>query len=382
MKKYSGVTLVELMIAMAISFVVLLGVGSVYVTSKRSYTVQEEFARMHENANFAFQFLTQDIRQAGYAGCNPVINNILNTTAANVDLFDFSSAVYGWEADGSNPGQTVTDPAMTPSGTATDWDDYHAAPLALHSTLVGRVLPGTDVIVVKSARERTGLIPNSNTPPNATSIGFAGATGIQQGEIVMITDCEKADLFMNGSNESAAALTRDAGCAGNNPCNKNPASVFWSHNYIQNEVRILTSTSKAYFIGLGASGEPALFRTTYHKGTGAADAIAEELVEGVENMQILYGEDLTGDTTFSPTRYVPMSAVTNINNVVSVRISLLLRTQKQLNRPNDTKSYELAGVNGATATTINPTDDSRMRKVFTTTIVLRNKLVTGRTITF
>ena len=62
--KQRGVTLVELMIAMAISLIVLLGVISVYITSKRSYVVQEEFARMQENANFAFQYLTQDIRQA------------------------------------------------------------------------------------------------------------------------------------------------------------------------------------------------------------------------------------------------------------------------------------------------------------------------------
>ncbi len=365
--------------AMAISMIVLLGVGSVFVTSKRTSIVQEEFARMQEGANFAFQFLTQDLRQAGYAGCNPVIKSMLNTSSNDTGLFDFASGIYGWEADGTNPGSTVTDPSTTtPSSTASDWDDHNSPSVDLHSTMVGSVLPGTDVIVVKSTREIPNLIPSTNTTPTSASVTFGSSTGINMGQIVMLSDCEKADLFMNGTSPSGSALTRAAGCGGYTPCNVTPSTIQWSHEYKTSTVRVLTTTSRAYFIGVGASGEPALFRISYNQGIGAA-AAPEELIEGVENMQILYGEDLNAtDNVFLPTRFVPMSAVTDINNVIAVRISLLMRTTRELDRPDDTRTYLLAGVTPATGTTINPVDDKRMRKTFTTTVTLRNKMVVGR----
>ncbi|MDX5152354.1 MAG: prepilin-type N-terminal cleavage/methylation domain-containing protein, partial [Acidiferrobacterales bacterium] len=52
--KHRGVTLVELMVAMVISTIVLLGVATVYSSTKRSYKVQEEMARLQENARYAF----------------------------------------------------------------------------------------------------------------------------------------------------------------------------------------------------------------------------------------------------------------------------------------------------------------------------------------
>jgi type IV pilus assembly protein PilW len=375
-----GVTLIELMVAMVISLILLIGVGSVYISSKRSYAVQEEYARMQENAHFAFQFLTQDIRQAGYAGCNPVINNMLNLSSADDDLFDFTSAIYGWEYTGSGPGTTVNvgaDPlAPAPTGDKDDWDDHHTVPEDLHASLEGKVLAGTDVVVIKSAREVPNLIPSGNTPPNSAQVDFPNATGIKQGTVVMLSDCDKADLFMNGAAATATSLTRASGCGGYTPCNMNPANKDWSHNYRAGEYRVVTTTSRAYFIGVGASGEPALFRISYDQGTGGTP---EELIEGVESMQVLYGEDLVNDTVFTPTRYVTFDNVTDINNVISVRVSLLMRTPAEMPaRPTDTKTYRLGGVDNATAVTVNPSNDKRLRKVFTTTIVLRNKLVTGR----
>ena len=49
--KTRGITLIELLIAMVISLVLLLGVGTIYFNSKRTYLVQEEFAHMQESAH-------------------------------------------------------------------------------------------------------------------------------------------------------------------------------------------------------------------------------------------------------------------------------------------------------------------------------------------
>jgi type IV pilus assembly protein PilW len=100
------------------------------------------------------------------------------------------------------------------------------------------------------------------------------------------------------------------------------------------------------------------------------------LVPGVENMQVTYGEDKLGSGTTSLTpdgsidRFVDASQVANFENVLSVRISLLLRTDDRVaNAPNST-SYSMTGttVYGPATST-----DLRLRRVFTTTVDLRNR---------
>lgn len=96
------------------------------------------------------------------------------------------------------------------------------------------------------------------------------------------------------------------------------------------------------------------------------------LVEGVENMQILYGEDTdlnvaTGfSTDYAANYYVPYgTAGLNMARVVSVRISLLLATDDNVATKPVPFTY-----NGGTFTP----NDRKLRRVYTTTIALRNRI--------
>ncbi|MBI1422903.1 MAG: prepilin-type N-terminal cleavage/methylation domain-containing protein [Gammaproteobacteria bacterium] len=62
----TGVTLVELMIALAISAILMLGVSSIYVSSKRGYKIQDNLSRQQENSRFSLEVLMRDLRMAGY----------------------------------------------------------------------------------------------------------------------------------------------------------------------------------------------------------------------------------------------------------------------------------------------------------------------------
>ena len=97
----------------------------------------------------------------------------------------------------------------------------------------------------------------------------------------------------------------------------------------------------------------------------------QELIEGVENMQIMYGVDTDQDGI--PENYY-VAGVATLNddtawgNVVSVKIALLLRTV-ETGFGSDTKTYSLLGVDN-----VNPIDMGVRRRVFTTTIQLRNRI--------
>src|SRR2546429_8327758 len=64
----AGLTLVELLVAMTIGLVLIVGATQVYVDSSRAYGVNETTARLQETARYALSVLEPDIRMSGYWG--------------------------------------------------------------------------------------------------------------------------------------------------------------------------------------------------------------------------------------------------------------------------------------------------------------------------
>jgi type IV pilus assembly protein PilW len=116
-----------------------------------------------------------------------------------------------------------------------------------------------------------------------------------------------------------------------------------------------------------------LFQRTFPGGP------AEELVEGVENMQVLYGVD-TLNSDMVVDNYLTADAVSAGNlwgSVIAARVSLLMSTVntegKAADSGLDTSTYFLNGSDAASAVTIDPPDDNRQRRVFEATILLRTR---------
>ena len=86
-----------------------------------------------------------------------------------------------------------------------------------------------------------------------------------------------------------------------------------------------------------------------------ASIATEELVEGVENMQLLYGVDTDNDSVVN--KYVTSAGVTDFSDVVNVRITLTIRTIE------DNIARELTAQG-----------DKRLRRNFTTSIAIRNRV--------
>jgi type IV pilus assembly protein PilW len=118
--------------------------------------------------------------------------------------------------------------------------------------------------------------------------------------------------------------------------------------------RIMRTSGNIYFIRNNPNNVPSLYRLHGN------DASAEEMVEGVEDMQITFGEDTSQASVAtcpedgcSADTYVDADAVTNWNRVVSVRLTFSMVT---------------AEANVAEG------GDGRIHKSFTTTVAVRNRL--------
>jgi type IV pilus assembly protein PilW len=131
-----------------------------------------------------------------------------------------------------------------------------------------------------------------------------------------------------------------------------------------------------YFRGseAGAAAVPACAGGVALGGSGACAAVP--LISGVESMKLLYGEDTDGDNIVN--RYVSMGSVGNRDNILSVMVSVVIRTTRT-NTSVDTTSKTIhhfsslytpgGAAQGYTFTT--PVD-GRIRFPFTSTIALRN----------
>lgn len=64
-----GFGLIEMLIALALSLVVVLGVAQIFIAAKNTYVSQNAAANMQEDARFVLSKMIQEIRMVGMFGC-------------------------------------------------------------------------------------------------------------------------------------------------------------------------------------------------------------------------------------------------------------------------------------------------------------------------
>jgi type IV pilus assembly protein PilW len=331
-RRQLGFSLVEVMVAIAISLILLTGVIQILASSKTSNRVLESSSRIQENGRFAIGFINDSARMAGFLGCHStgtIEYTINDPTSYN---WDYATAIQGNEGDGSS------------------WSP------ALDTLVSGSVLAGTDVLVTRSvAYDGVNLVADSTS----SQLVAANANNITNGDIMVVSDCSRATVFQVTNSTIAGNQVTITHGTGGSWTPGNSTADFPTNTYSASDSQVARLVTSVYYIGTGASGSPALFRQSTVAG-GAMQA--QELVDNVENMQVLYGEDTNSDGIAN--RYVNADDVGDMANVVSVRVSLLLRTDDNISSSFQTYTYDGASV---TAT------DHRMRRVFNTTIKVRNR---------
>ena len=94
-----GLTLVEMMVAMALGLLILLAVSSIYIGSRATFRLQDDNARLQETGRYALEVLGRSIRQAGFW-------NLTVNTPPTVTGFG-GTPIIGVDGTGSAP-DTVT----------------------------------------------------------------------------------------------------------------------------------------------------------------------------------------------------------------------------------------------------------------------------------
>lgn len=334
--RQSGLSLVELLVAMAVSLVLLGGIYQIFFSSTTTYSVNENFSRLQENARFAMSFLEQDVRQAGYRGCrndSATFSNLLNDPTVFIN--NFAMPLEGFEANGKSWKPTLPTVVTLPR--------QGSDVLALRNQLEGTVsyllqdmVAFDDILVI---------------PPGTKDTPFKSAGG----DLAMLSDCQGATVFHVPAFDFAAGKVSHLVRAGATGKPEDLDRLYQRNTEVSRVATVL------YYVRNSPEGIPCLYRKI-----GSDDAAA--LVEGVESMHILYGVD--DDNDQAADRYLAASTTLPWQRVVSLRVGLLLRSLTEVTRGEiDSQVYN---VNGQA---IGPMNDRHFRQVFLTTIGLRNRLL-------
>jgi len=377
-KKQSGLTLIELMVTVAISSVILAGVVNIYIGSLSQAKLTTNLSSMQESGRFALEVMARDIRMAGYTGCIGHDDADLNQAAGVFQLYKRAAdnnsllGLAGNEWSGSGYASTSLTPMLADSaaqlgtagggwvssGPATLVEDYDEA------------IANSDVIQVWTTGELaidvTGFTPTASQIDLTLDAGH----GLKEGDVVMFTNCGNvvvAQICSVGTTQARISSGGSATC-NNDFATANDISDLAPDNpdvppFVQG-LETYSFRDAIYFVGKRDSGTktpPSLFR--------GVNGVAREMVEGVENMQILYGVDTNhenGDLRTAD-KYVTADQVLNRwSDVVAVRVSVLIRSfEKGL---AGTGSYEFT-YNGRKYTAT----DGYLRQAYSTTIALRNR---------
>lgn len=250
LRRQSGLTLVELLVALAVTSFLIVGAVQVYTQSRQAFMLNESLARVRETAQFALDTIESDLRLAGNWGRTnraraidgrAVAGNANPLNIAGVPAECGDDWVLGLDliVDGADNVYTLP----CPPGTA--------------SSRVG-VQPGTDTFTVR----RTTAEP---APPEA------GRIQVQSTRI-------DGRLFADGIVPTGFAPDKSS-----------------THTLLVHSYYVADDSSLA-------PGIPTLRRKTLATIAGAPAIVDHEVTPGIESLQVRFGVDVDGDNSVD--RYV------------------------------------------------------------------------------
>jgi type IV pilus assembly protein PilW len=314
-RNQSGMTMVELLVALAIGSFLMIGAVQVYNQSRQAYVINDSIARVQETAQFAMDTIEADLRMASNWGQNSRATSINGHSEIG-------------DADPLN--------LVPPSSCGADWAFDLVRPLV-----------GSNNAYTLPCAANGGVQANSDV--FTTRRATVAATPLEAGRLQIQTTRIQGELFADGNIPAGFdALTSE------------------THNLLVNSYYVAASSELI-------PGVPTLRRKTLIGGAGGPTIIDQEIAPGVENIQLQLGVDVDQDNTVD--RYVNPGDVIFIPGnaafipgarVMTARIWLVVRGITREAGIQDNVNYQPGDVS------LGVYSDSYRRMQVSKTVLLRN----------
>jgi type IV pilus assembly protein PilW len=333
-----GMSLVELLVWVAVSMIITSVIGTIYVNTKNVTRVNDTISRLQESGRFAIHLLDRDLRMANFRGCNtfnvtPV--SVLNSTAYP---YQFSIGIVGY------------------SGAGGTWSPSLDSSIA---SLSPPPKPDTDVVTIRHI-DGPGVPLIARMANASGDITVAPGSPLGTGDVLLVADCSASAIFnataFNAGSGAISHATGTMAVPGNTTADL--GHVF------DTDASVYRLVTRTYYVAPSVKRPGTNTLWTNNVPAYDAQAQPEEMVEGVDNFALLFGEDLDGD--HAANRYVQASAVGTWANVVSVKTQVLLATVRD-NMATAPQPYTFNGVTTTPA-------DKKIRSALSSVITVRNRV--------
>lgn len=323
--KQRGLSLPELMVAILLGTIVTTAVIGMYLSTSRNFSQDERYALMQENGRYAMRILAEDLAMAAFWGKVTAPDSIRNTAGLTTS---------GSCAADTPPNGIDLLGNLTAATTALLYNNNHTggtSHFAPCTAITDDQRPGTDLLVVKRVKgmSETGL------SAGVVRVRVSGAAG----EIV--------NTGTPGADETDWVYM---------------PRIYFIRNYFDTPGDGIPSLCRMDVIAGQAMGK----LDNPDDASGAADDV-NCIAEGIEDMHIQFGIDTDFDGIAN--QYKSSPTLAEMEAAVSARVYLLARTSSRDPYFEDTKTFNLGDV---TLTQADLTGINYYRRVFTTTVMLRN----------
>lgn len=203
-----GFGLIELLIALVLSLIVVLGVAQVFISAKNTYVSQNTAAGMQEDARFVLSKMIQEIRMVGMFGCLGTV-----TDASSAGDFNASQiAPISW--DNANLKLTlVTADVGSGGGTPTwtvlsDCRNSATAYTGLRAPASGQTAFPIRRLIYSFSNNQLLMGVGSGTPTQAVLVNNVSAFGLLFGVATSTSDVAASSYTANPSNSALIRSVR------------------------------------------------------------------------------------------------------------------------------------------------------------------------------
>lgn len=318
-----GFTLIELMVALVLGLIISGAAVAVFSANKQTYAATESLGRIQENARTGYELMARDLRDAAGSVCGRsggfglALKNELNASTSNWYTnwnggATGNNGVFGYES------AALSD---RPFGTAVGDRAAGTAAIELHGAMAG---------------DDTAIVPPNNN--NEKNIKVHDASGFAVGDIVVA--CDPGQININQITAiSGTTITRNDTGTPPVPGNADATRYFgcWNGAFVLSPTVTCPTGQKwpaslaklqaqRWYIGVNDHGGRSLFRDSMVNSGGTLVVRADEIAEGVQDLQLSYLLD-------GATGYVNADGVAaadwGAGKVVAVRIILTVNDSEK-----------------------------------------------------
>jgi type II secretory pathway pseudopilin PulG len=313
-RKSSGLSLIELMIAMALGLAIVAAVGYVYIQGQQGFKAQDDQSRLQDEARFAVELISRDIRNARFMGC-PRVEDRKPDATANTPI-DPNFRILGvhpyftpigdtplsqsWLAKGGQSTDNATSNQINISYMLRGFDGAVGFPAT--SAITSRIEPNTDVLMLmKEGNEGRPITQDSSTGQLTVTSGGAIPGYRTDGDVaVMVVSSCSGGIELIKPTVKNGGLRFDL----DNTLNALQAPTKDGYNLLElhsGDLMVAPFEPVAYYITSAvnnpSTGLPTLTRVTIRdrqaasNNNGIWDSTSggqQRVVPGVENMQLRF----------------------------------------------------------------------------------------------